>query len=197
MAPHPDDETLGCGSLIAHAVCRGIRVTVIALTDGDASHPASRRWPPAGLGHLRAGETRRALARLGASAARVRRLRWRDGRVGADARIAHLRRALVASDPGVVLVTSDADHHPDHQAAARLAGQAARALGLPLVHYAVWSRTQETRSMPGRYHRAKLWAAAAHRSQVGGYIVDDPDGFRLSAADLSSLVGSAETFVRA
>lgn len=43
VAPHPDDETLGCGLLIAAAVRAGVRVAVIALTDGQASHPGSRR----------------------------------------------------------------------------------------------------------------------------------------------------------
>jgi len=88
IAPHPDDETLGCGALIANAVRRGVPIGVIALTDGDASHPSSLRWPPAALARLRSGEPRRALARLGAGAAPVRRLGWHDGRVAEEEAIA-------------------------------------------------------------------------------------------------------------
>jgi len=194
IAPHPDDETLGCGSLIARAVDRGVRVGVIALTDGDASHPSSRRWPAAALGHLRSGEQRRALARLAAGQAPVRRLGWGDGRVAAHADVRRLCRQLVALRAGIVLVTSSADHHADHQAAADLARAAARRLGLPLVHYAVWSRASLPRHVPDRYRAAKRWAVGAHRSQVGGYIADDPAGFRLSPAALASLVHGAEHF---
>lgn len=196
IAPHPDDETLGCGSLIAQAVRRRVSVAVISLTDGDASHPASMRWPPQALARLRAAEMRRALARLGAGRAPVCRLGWGDGHVGRDGDIRRLRSLLVASRAGVVLVTSDADHHPDHQAAARLTRAAVRGLGVELILYAVWSRTGVERRSPDPHRSAKLWALAAHRSQVGGYIADDPEGFRLSAKTMRSLTLGAESFVR-
>lgn len=194
VAPHPDDETLGCGALITSAVRYGVPVGVIALTDGDASHPSSQRWPPAALGRLRSGEQRRALARLGAGDAPVRRFGWGDGRVTGDAGGCRLSRQLVALRAGVVLVTSDADHHPDHQAASRLAQVAARHLSLPLVHYAVWSRVDAPQRGSTCYRLKKSWAMAAHRSQVAGYIADDPAGFRLSPAALASLISGPEQF---
>ena len=194
IAPHPDDETLGCGSLILRTRRSGIPVAVIALTDGDASHPGSRRWPPAALGRLRSGEQRRAMARLAAGRARICRFGWRDGRVAATGDLRRLCAQLVALRAGVVLVTSDADHHPDHQAAAGLARAAARRLGLPLVHYAVWSRVGTPRRQADRHRAAKRWAIAAHRSQVGGYIADDPAGFRLLPSALASLIDGAEHF---
>lgn len=193
IAPHPDDETLGCGNLIASAARRGIPVGVVALTDGDASHPSSQRWAPAALGRLRSGEQRRALARLGGASA-VRRFSWSDGRVAQMADRCRLSRELIALRAGVVLVTSEADHHPDHQAAARLARATARRLGLPVVSYAVWSRADALRRGRGRDYARKRWAMSAHRSQVAGYIADDPGGFRLSPAVLASLVAGAERF---
>ena len=41
LAPHPDDETLGCGAALAAAVTAGYAVRVVAATDGDGSHPRS------------------------------------------------------------------------------------------------------------------------------------------------------------
>lgn len=38
LAPHADDEVLGCGGLIRRAVSLGKEVYVIILTDGSASH---------------------------------------------------------------------------------------------------------------------------------------------------------------
>src|SRR6478736_5359349 len=48
FAPHPDDESLGGGGLIQHAVGVGAAVKVVFLTDGDrnpwAQRAAERRW---------------------------------------------------------------------------------------------------------------------------------------------------------
>ena len=196
VAPHPDDETLGCGGLIARAARAGCRIAVVALTDGGASHPGSACWPPARLGPLRAGEMRRALARLGAGGCAVRRLGWPDGHVAGAGNAIHLRRTLVALCPGIVLVTSAADHHPDHQAAARLVRRAVGGLDVPVLDYAVWSRVDRSTPRAGRFVAAKQWAMAAHRSQLGSFIADSPGGFHLRPALLRSLIGGPETFTR-
>src|SRR5262245_15665484 len=36
VAPHPDDETFGCGGLIRTKVLQGIPLRVVLLTDGEA-----------------------------------------------------------------------------------------------------------------------------------------------------------------
>lgn len=36
LAPHPDDETLGCGGLLARAADQGLRPRVAFLTNGAA-----------------------------------------------------------------------------------------------------------------------------------------------------------------
>lgn len=76
VAPHPDDEVLGCGGLIATAVAQGIPVRVVYLTSGDgftvAAALTARSTPnPAEclqLGEQRAHEARRGLEALGLSA---------------------------------------------------------------------------------------------------------------------------------
>ena len=195
VAPHPDDETLGCGLLIARTARQGLPLAVVTLTDGQASHPGSRRWPAAVLGRLRRSESRRALARLGAGAAPSRFLGWPDGQVARCGRALRLRDVLRSLHPGVVLAASPADHHPDHQAGWVLTQSALRGTGVPLVAYAVWSRVDAGGSPardPGR--AAKRRAILAHRSQTSGYIADDPQGFTLSATVLTALVGEAERF---
>ncbi len=42
LAPHPDDESLGCGGLIAACVAAGRSPLVVILTDGAGSHPNSQ-----------------------------------------------------------------------------------------------------------------------------------------------------------
>ena len=47
VSPHPDDEIFGAGGLIAQMQSSGIPVEIIAVSDGEASHPAGR--PPASI----------------------------------------------------------------------------------------------------------------------------------------------------
>lgn len=195
IAPHPDDETLGCGLLIAQAARSRHKLAVVTLTDGQASHPGSRRWPPAVLGRLRRLETRWALARLGAGTVPRRFLGWPDGQVATYGRAQQLSGILRALRPGVVLAASPADHHLDHQAGWRLTQAALRGTRVPLVAYAVWSRVGSggvrARDLG---EAAKRRAILAHRSQTSDYIADDPQGFTLSPAVLAALVGEAERF---
>jgi LmbE family N-acetylglucosaminyl deacetylase len=39
FSPHPDDETLGCGSTIIKKKRLGADVTIVFMTDGSKSHP--------------------------------------------------------------------------------------------------------------------------------------------------------------
>lgn len=65
VSPHPDDEVLACGALIALHVARGGPATVIAVTDGEASHRGDPLWSPESLANARRAERRLGLARLG------------------------------------------------------------------------------------------------------------------------------------
>ena len=57
VAPHPDDETLLSGGLIAHQARAGVPVIVLAVTDGEAAYPGD----PDGLARQRRREQRQAL----------------------------------------------------------------------------------------------------------------------------------------
>jgi LmbE family N-acetylglucosaminyl deacetylase len=35
LAPHPDDETIGCGGALCRHAARGDRITVVFLTSGE------------------------------------------------------------------------------------------------------------------------------------------------------------------
>ena len=62
VAPHPDDETLGCGGLISLLAQNGSAFYIVFVTDGSASHRNSRAWPSARLAAQREQEARNALA---------------------------------------------------------------------------------------------------------------------------------------
>jgi LmbE family N-acetylglucosaminyl deacetylase len=64
VAPHPDDETLGCGALLHEAAQSGTRCRVICMTDGSASHRNSKTWNRERLARARKSEFEAAVALL-------------------------------------------------------------------------------------------------------------------------------------
>lgn len=212
VAPHPDDESLGCGGLIAEARARGLPVRLVVVSDGCGSHPNSRLYPPERLRRLREDETRRAVAELGLAPEHVTFLGLPDAHVpstGATAQAAAdaIANAVRESGADAVFVTWRHDPHCDHTAAADIVGLARPLMpGIRAYAYPVWGWTlppeREVGPAPEGFrldveaHRAaKRRAVAAHASQTTGLIADDPDGFRLSGEMVDRLCGPYERFV--
>lgn len=142
LAPHPDDETLAVGGLIAALLARGAAVVLLAATDGEASHPGSRTASPERLRAVRTAETSAALAALGAGLPGQlveRRLHLPDGGLTAceDELTRALTPLLAAGD--WCLAPFDGDGHPDHDTAGRAAGAACAATGARLLSYPLWA----------------------------------------------------------
>ena len=81
VAPHPDDEVLASGGMLAMLAARGDPLLVVGVTDGDASHPGSARWTPEQLAAFRHAEALAGLAQLGIKPQSYLRLSLPDGRV--------------------------------------------------------------------------------------------------------------------
>lgn len=212
LAPHADDETIGCGGLICQAVRAGVPVSIDILTDGSRSHAGSMEYDRGRLAALRRTEATAAAARLGVEAGAIRFWGEEDSRLKAEGRTAEalivaLRRRIVETGAGTVFVTWVDDPHCDHKAAFGLAIQSLAGLKDPprLYGYPVWSWTIDTaRSLyEGSVRRlniggeldAKRDALACHASQLGQVIVDDPEGFSLSPSDLALFLQPFETFI--
>jgi len=139
VAPHPDDEVLGCGGLL-HAIARLPRqLLLVAVSNGEGSHPGSARYAPGALAGIRVRESARALCRLGAHAAQVEYLQLPDGQLAAHETTlqARLRERLDRRD--VVFCTWAHDGHPDHEAAGRATHAACRERGARLYGVPVWT----------------------------------------------------------
>lgn len=214
VAPHPDDESLGCGGLIAEACATGVAVRLIVVSDGTGSHPSSPRYPAARLRELREAETRAAAQELGLDPEAICFLRLPDRRVpteGPDAEAARdaIADAAAAMGADAVFVTWAHDPHCDHAASAELVAAAApRLAGARVFHYPIWGRTLARETDVGgpprgvrldvaRHIEAKTAAVAAHRSQTTNLIDDDPSGFRLTPGVVSQLTGPFELFIEA
>ena len=135
VAAHPDDEVLGAGGIVAILAAAGARVRLVAVTDGEGSHPDA---DPAAVARTRAAETAAALALLGASGIEVVRLGFPD--TGLAGREEELAAALgeQCAGFGVCLAPWEADAHADHEAAGRAAGRAGRRAGAQVLTFPIW-----------------------------------------------------------
>src|SRR5690606_22622940 len=116
LAPHPDDETLGCGATIARKRAAGTSVAVVFATDGRHSHPGRIR--PAELARRRREEGLRACRELGVPEGCVFFLGFEDGTLAEHAaEAAHaISRLTGRFNPDELLVSTALDRHPDHVA---------------------------------------------------------------------------------
>ncbi|MGL5944196.1 MAG: PIG-L deacetylase family protein [Waterburya sp.] len=81
VAPHPDDEALGCGGAIAILRQMKLPVKVAIISDGTQSHPNSRKYPTEALRELREKESLAALKILDVDPQDITFFRLPDGNV--------------------------------------------------------------------------------------------------------------------
>jgi len=224
IAPHPDDEALGCGGLLALLHQAGQPTAAVLVSDGTRSHPASVKFPAPARRTVREAEFCHALALLGADAAAPLLLGLPDGRVpgqpgepGFAEAVGQLVDFLQRQRADTVLVPWRRDPHPDHRATSRLVAAALAAMPALTaaarpprrLEYLVWAWERAApEDLPAaadgvRGFRldvaaggaAKQRAIAAHRSQVApGVFTDDPTGFLLSADMLAHFAGPYEVY---
>ena len=198
IAPHPDDETLGAGGLIAALTGAGGHVLIAFLTDGSGSHVDAPGWSARRVADARAHEALGALRMLGWRGMPTS-LGWRDAapfpantpEFDATVRrlVALCRRHRIRN----IVASWEADPHCDHEAASVLA----RAVGLRLRivprFYAVWAWTlpdldarlkaMRITAMPvARWRGHQRRALACHRTQLGGRITGAAERFVLPRA---------------
>lgn len=216
FAPHPDDESLACGGLIAILLSLNHPVHVIFLSDGSMSHPGSGKFPAAILSRLRAREALSALALLGVPAGQVFFLELKDGSLphtdspGFEQAVKTVSQHIKEIQPDTIVLPWRRDTHKDHRAcwhlvngALILSGRSVLALEYPLW---LWERgtiedlpqndEMEIRSFDiSPWLPIKEMAINKHQSQVTCMIDDDPKGFWLSPEVIAHFLVPQEIFL--
>lgn len=138
LAPHPDDELIGCGGTLCRLLSAGAEVSVLHATDGRRLH-SLRDLPDARRKTVRLEEAARVAAALGAQL-----VLWQqeDGRLQcARETIAELARLLGELRPTHVFTPFLGDPHADHRTVSRILGGALAVARLQtqVLQYEVWS----------------------------------------------------------
>ena len=216
VAPHPDDETLGCGGAIALFRQHQIPVQVLIISDGVGSHPNSRSFSPEKLRDIREQEARTALDILNVPEECVVFFRWPDTAVphpgdrDFQTAVEQCDRALKSHQPDLVFLPWQHDQHCDHQATWKIVRHCLQARSHPphQLIYSIWGVSAA--GLPAlpqgeigwrldirAVEHLKRAAAMAHRSQTTDLIQDDPTGFRLTPEMLNNLIQPYETYLEA
>lgn len=108
IAPHPDDEVLGCGGTLIRAVAKGYKVTVVFLTSGESDQVLREKEAIKACAFLKLGKPiflRIGVAGLGTSLENINRL----------------TKVFVVSQPDLLFVNHEQDADKDHLMAYKLA----------------------------------------------------------------------------
>ncbi|WP_309738926.1 PIG-L deacetylase family protein [Chamaesiphon sp. OTE_20_metabat_361] len=215
VAPHPDDETLGCGGAIALLASKGYRVKVLVVSDGTGSHPNSQKYPAHILQAVRSQETISALKLLGVSPPDITFLQLKDGAVPTVTSPSFLdaktlcRNYLQATLPDTIFLPWRHDPHADHRASWQLIQAAILSLGIApqIIEYPIWDWDRHQQRQVADLSRIVGWrldissvlaqktqAIGLYRSQLGQLIDDDPDGFCLSSEMLANFTRPWEVY---
>ena len=159
VAPHEDDETFGCGGLIALKRQLGVPVTVVFVSDGGGGYQEGTKAPQ-DIVATREKEARDATGILGVPAEQVLFLGFPDTRLSKlDASdwqrlVSRLAECFDEHAQLEVYVTHQRDLHPDHEASYRAVRDAvARSTSqVRLFEYPIWIRWM------GKFHRNLRWS---------------------------------------
>jgi LmbE family N-acetylglucosaminyl deacetylase len=173
IAPHPDDEAIGCGGAVCLHRRRGDAVHVVFLTSGELGLkdlPREEAW------RVREGEAETAAGVLGVSGLTFLRLPdWFLGERMAEAAEV-LRPVLRRTAPGLIYVPHAGEWHPDHRASIAILRQALPVSpDLPALRaYEVWTPLGEYDDVEDitPVMRQKVQAVRCYASQTASFRYD-------------------------
>lgn len=140
VAPHPDDEVLGCSGLIQRLLNKGKQVDVAILSGGGKSHAGCCEIDESTLIGSRRNLSRKAAKILGLPLENLHFLDYPDGSIVFDcSETDRLKKLIETLQPKVIFVPHKGEGWSDHLEAGRivqkLVGEMADVL---LYEYCVW-----------------------------------------------------------
>ena len=158
LAPHPDDETFGCGQLIAEMTSRGKEVSVVFFSGGGASHDGCCDLSPAAIEAARSEKAKEILSDLGVRAESMSFLNMPDGELAGCITSAYskIKQLPAVTTAATILAPHPQEGWKDHGAVAALAQQLANETKKDLFYYCVWFYF----SMPFRKFHKVQWRKA-------------------------------------
>mgnify|MGYP002447786804 FL=1 len=140
VAPHPDDEVLGCSGLIQRLLNEGKQVDVAILSGGGKSHAGCCKIDESTLIESRRNLSRKAAEILGLSLEHLHFLDYPDGCIAFDCSETDLLKKLIKTlQPKAIFVPHKGEGWSDHLEAGRIVRKLVGEMsGVSLYEYCVW-----------------------------------------------------------
>jgi LmbE family N-acetylglucosaminyl deacetylase len=118
LAPHPDDETLGCGGTVRLLLNSKKQVKIIFLTSGEKADPS---YPVSEMSSVREKEAVKALKVLGVTDYEFFRFPDRELQINYKNALESLLKVIEHYEPDTIYSPSPVELNPDHRITASLA----------------------------------------------------------------------------
>lgn len=146
IAPHPDDETIGCGGLLAGKIALKVKVHVIFMTEGDKSLARTELISEKKVGTIRKELALKAMRILGVPEDSIKWIGLSDEKIPQkkDSIFINAVKTLVAEfervRPEEIYCPHFNDAILDHASVARIVQEAVRLIAIKprLIYYPVW-----------------------------------------------------------
>ena len=139
IAPHPDDEVIGCAGLIQALVERGTPPHVIILTGGEGSHRGCCNTSAEDIMAARHQLTLKAASTLGLPESHIHCLNYPDGGVVLEhPATENLRELLTQLSPKALFVPHHGEGWSDHLQAAEITKHLMTGKDASIYEYCVW-----------------------------------------------------------
>ena len=140
VAPHPDDEVLGCSGLIQRLLSEGKQVDVVILSGGGKSHAGCCNIDESILIESRRNLSRKAVKILGLPLENLHFMDYPDGSIAFDSsETDRLKKLIEMLQPKVIFVPHKGEGWSDHLEAGRIVRKlVGETSGVSLYEYCVW-----------------------------------------------------------
>lgn len=167
IAPHPDDEVIGCAGLIQALVERGTPPHVIILTGGEGSHRGCCKTTEADIIDARHQLTMKAAATLKLPESHIHCLHYPDG--GVDPKhpeTVELSSLLHQLSPKALFVPHRGEGWSDHTRVAGIVNELTKRLTVDIYEYCVWMWYYNVWNLDYRNARILKMSTAQHKRKL-------------------------------
>ena len=167
IAPHPDDEVIGCAGLIQALVERGAPPHVIILTGGEGSHRGCCNTSAEEIMAARHQLTLKAAATLGLPESHIHCLHYPDGGVALEHPETERLQALLSElNPQSVFIPHCGEGWSDHLQAAEITKYLMTSKDVTICEYCVWMWYYNVWCLDFRQARLLRMSRAQHQRKL-------------------------------
>lgn len=153
IAPHPDDEAIGCGGTLRHHVLKGDKVTVLFITSGEKGvhdedvTAEDAQFEPFEITHAKQRVREREAGVCSQILGTHNNIFWRESDGGFDVwfdpegYVNKLHTVVEVTNPHIIYAPHKDDNHPDHYGTSELVRVYCERKGTPceIKRYEVWT----------------------------------------------------------